>query len=397
MSIDLRKVFLAALIAGVLSAAGYVQADEEKAVEPEKSDAAPAFSLPFMAAPAAAAPDLAPDAELVKVGDHVITQGDLNEEIAQITSMMQKQGRPPQQVAAMINSLRPQVLDSLVVRALLEDEFTKKKIVVSDDEINKEIANIKASLPKDVVLEDLLAKNGGTEQTFKKDLLEQLKLIKLLNIADPDEKEIKAFYEENKARFFDMPETVHARHILITVDASADAAQKAKKKVEAEEILKQLKEADADFAKIALEKSDCPSKNNGGDLGRFRKGQMVPQFEAVAFELKANEISGVVETEFGYHIIQTIEHQEPKTIAYEEAKNQIIARLKNRQLQQRAAPMLETLRENAKISYSNGAEPPKPAMFPMMGDAPAVPSDKPKVDDKSEKPAEDEPVENPAQ
>ena len=106
-------------------------------------------------------------------------------------------------------------------------------------------------------------------------------------------------------------EEVHARHILLMHNDSMRKPPsinrtKAEAKKKMEEIAAKLKEPSADFAALAKELSDCPSKRKGGDLGTFGKGRMAPPFEIAAFALKENEISGIVETSFGYHIIQRL-------------------------------------------------------------------------------------------
>ena len=99
--------------------------------------------------------------------------------------------------------------------------------------------------------------------------------------------------------------TVRARHILLATQ-SMDAAAKAKRKKAAEQIRKQLIDG-ADFAEMAAKHSDCPSKQRGGDLGTFSRGSMVKPFEDAAFSQKENVIGPVVETKFGYHIVQVQE------------------------------------------------------------------------------------------
>jgi len=368
---------IGSVVAGALCFGGIVSAADaaKKAEATEKAAPAPAAAVMPMVAPAPAAeaaPANTPATVLVKVNDKTITQGDVDSEIAEISKMMQSRGRSGDQFAMMLPTIRPQVIDSLVVRALLADEFAKKKITVGDDEINKEIAKIKDTLPKGKNLEELLKNNGVSEKSFREDIMEQLKLSKLLGIGEPNEKEMKEFYEKNKSRLYEAPETVKARHILLAVDATDDAAKKAVKKEKAEALRKQLVDAKgANFAKLAQDNSDCPSKSMGGDLGEFRKGQMVPAFEAVAFSLKTNEISAVVETDFGYHVIQMTEHNAPRTVAFDEVKPQIAAQYKGRQLQEKAGPFIQELREKAKITYQNGAEPVKPMMMPPMSGAPA--------------------------
>ena len=104
-----------------------------------------------------------------------------------------------------------------------------------------------------------------------------------------------------------MPERVHARHILLKTEGKSDAEKKALK-AKAEDLLKQLKNG-ADFAELAKKYSDDGSKDQGGDLGWFTHGQMVPEFDSAAFALKPKELSGVVTSQFGYHIIQVLEKE----------------------------------------------------------------------------------------
>jgi len=371
MKIELSNKLIGLVVVGAMCASGIVFAAEaEKPVVPSEK-AAPAAGLPAAMPTPAAATANTPATVLVQVNDKTITQGDVDAEIGEISKMMQSRGRSGDQFAMMLPTIKPQIIDSLVVRTLLAGEFAKKNITVSDDEINKEIEKIKATLPKGKTLEELLKNNGVSDKAFREDIMEQVKLSKLLGIGEPTDKELKEFYEKNKSRLYEMPETVRARHILIAVDTTDDAAKKAVKKEKAESLRKQLVVSKgADFEKLAKDNSDCPSKAMGGDLGEFRKGQMVPAFEVVAFGLKTNEISAVVETDFGYHVIQMIEHNSPRTIAFDDVKTQIAAQYKGRQLQEKARPFIQELRDKAKITYQNGAEPVKPMMMPPMGGAP---------------------------
>ena len=102
--------------------------------------------------------------------------------------------------------------------------------------------------------------------------------------------------------------TVRARHILVAAKPNTGHAARAEKQRVAEKIRKQLADG-ADFAKMARMHSDCPSKQRGGDLGTFKKGQMVKAFEHAAFTQKVNAVGPVVETQFGYHIVQVTERR----------------------------------------------------------------------------------------
>jgi peptidyl-prolyl cis-trans isomerase C len=165
----------------------------------------------------------------------------------------------------------------------------------------------------------------------------------------PTTEEISAYYNENKKKY-DMPESVHARHILIKVDEKADDKAKAEKKGKIDAIHKQLV-GGADFAKLAGEQSDCPSKAKGGDLGTFPRGRMVKPFEDAAFSQKVNEIGPVVQTQFGYHIIQVLEHSQAKQKSLDEVKGSIEETMKNRKRQESAQNYMEGLKQKAKIVY----------------------------------------------
>jgi peptidyl-prolyl cis-trans isomerase C len=158
----------------------------------------------------------------------------------------------------------------------------------------------------------------------------------------------KKFYDENKARFR-QDDSVHASHILIRTPENADAAAKAKAKSQADGLLAQITKG-ADFAGLAKQFSQDPgSAPNGGDLGFFSKGQMVPAFEQAAFSLKPGQTSGVVETPFGYHIIRVSETKAGRDLTYDEVKGQIDEYLKQQIRDQKSQEFVDQLRARGKI------------------------------------------------
>ncbi|MDI6775917.1 MAG: peptidyl-prolyl cis-trans isomerase [Syntrophales bacterium] len=164
----------------------------------------------------------------------------------------------------------------------------------------------------------------------------------------PTEKEIVRFYQENKDKF-KMPETVHARHILIAKATGDDDKAKVEKRAKAENLRQQLL-GGADFADLARKNSDCPSRENGGDLGIIPRGQMVKPFEDAAFSQKKDAIGPVVETDFGYHIIQVLQHNEPQTINLDEkTKKDIASFLEHEKMQETFASLVKKLRAKANI------------------------------------------------
>lgn len=155
----------------------------------------------------------------------------------------------------------------------------------------------------------------------------------------PTEEQIKEYYESNPAQF-EKPEEVRARHILFTVKPDASEADKAAARKQAEEVLAKAK-GGADFAELAKQYSQDSTAESGGDLGTFGRGVMTPAFEAAAFALEPGQVSDIVETPFGFHIIKLEQKQAAGTQPLDEARATIIGELKNRQARQVALDEVE--------------------------------------------------------
>ncbi|UCG12634.1 MAG: peptidyl-prolyl cis-trans isomerase, partial [Deltaproteobacteria bacterium] len=168
------------------------------------------------------------------------------------------------------------------------------------------------------------------------------------------DKEIKDYYESNPDAF-KAPEQVRASHILIKVEPQADEAKKAESRKKLEMIQQRVKKGE-DFAALAREFSEGPSSTKGGDLGYFRRGQMVKPFEDAAFGLKPGEVSDIVETRFGYHLIKVVDKKPETTIGYEEVKERIEAFLKQRKTQNQINLYVENLKKDAKVEIFLGEE-----------------------------------------
>ncbi len=170
------------------------------------------------------------------------------------------------------------------------------------------------------------------------------------NIADPakvSEEELKKYYEAHKSQFVEK-EKVKARHILIKVPSNANKKEWEAAKKKALEIRQKLLKGE-DFATLAKRYSDDPgSKNRGGELGYFQKGQMVPEFEKAAFSLKKGEISKPVKTTFGYHIIQVQDRTKAKEKSFDQVKQEIRQRL----LRQKQIKLKDEIIANLKKKYA---------------------------------------------
>lgn len=158
--------------------------------------------------------------------------------------------------------------------------------------------------------------------------------------------ESKTFYDQNLDKF-SRGEAVRASHILVGTD-TATPGEKEAARAKAEKLRKELASG-ADFATLARDNSTCPSSKQGGDLGYFGKGQMVPTFEQAAFALKKDGISEVVETQFGFHIIKLTDRKGAETVPYQEVKPRIEEFLKGQKVSTAIGAYLAEARKTARI------------------------------------------------
>ncbi len=169
----------------------------------------------------------------------------------------------------------------------------------------------------------------------------QLSLDTLLPQISVKPEDVKSWYDSHKDRF-QQPEERRASHILITVDAKASPADKANAMAKAEAVLKEVQQNPAKFADIAKRDSQDPgSAVKGGDLGFFAKGAMVKPFEDAVFKLKEGQLSGLVQSDFGYHIIKLTGIKAGKVASLDEVKGQIENELKKQEASRKFAEMAE--------------------------------------------------------
>ena len=171
-----------------------------------------------------------------------------------------------------------------------------------------------------------------------------------------NEQDLKSYYEQNLQRLSSKEER-RASHILITAAKDAPEAEKKAARAKAEELLKAVKAKPASFAEVARKNSQDPgSAVKGGDLDFFGRGAMVKAFEDAAFSLKKADISDIVESEFGYHIIQLTDIKAPKAQSFESLRPSLEADLKKQQAQRKFAEMAETF-SNTVYEQSDSLKP----------------------------------------
>jgi len=230
----------------------------------------------------------------------------------------------------------------------------KQKVIEKNPQLKE---NVLRQLVQSMVISELARKAGFDKRP---EVQEQLEFFKNNFLANEflrkevaakvtvSEDDVKSYYDTHQDEF-KTPEMVKARHILIKVDKSASEEDKKQAQKKAEDILSKIK-AGEDFAKLASEFSDDPgSKSKGGDLDFFARGRMVKPFEDAAFALKPGEVSGIVESPFGYHIIKVEERKEAGVEPYDTAKDKIKQKLVQERAKSTVTEFIEKAMKDANV------------------------------------------------
>ena len=293
-----------------------------------------------------------------------------------VKRMLGAQNAPAEQIDMIAKQMAPralpQIAEQFVSTALLKAEAAKKGFKATAADIDEAVSNIVAKLPEDMTFDDVLEKMNLTLDEARKEMSEGLAINKLIEDVTKSmkagEEAIAKFYEEN-ARYFEKPEQVEASHILIKLD-EADATNetaKAAAKAKAESLRAQIL-AGTNFAELAAIHSDCPSKAQGGSLGSFGRGQMVKPFEDAAFALGTNEVSEVVETQFGFHVIKVTGKTPAGKTPLAEVREQIEEHLSGEQKMEAVQKLIEDLKAKAKVFINEAIAKPAAPAVPEMSE-----------------------------
>ena len=243
---------------------------------------------------------------------------------------------------AMLEGNGRDILDQLILEHLVLQEGEKLGIVVSESEIDTELNQVvEDSFRGDMEqFRQALLEYGITEEHVRERIRIEQILKKIaegrLEITEEDEKEYFAANQDA----FGTPEQVEARHILLPT------------REEAEAMLIRL-DGGADFAELAKEYSQDPgSAEQGGSLGFFARGRMVPEFDEAAFGLAPGQRSGIVETSFGFHIIEVLNRQEAKVVTFEEVRDAVRERMTKMLLPPKMSEIIDTIRREANVVYN---------------------------------------------
>jgi peptidyl-prolyl cis-trans isomerase C len=250
-----------------------------------------------------------------------------------------------------VTNVLPHIVEQFVSTTLLKDEATRRGFKATSSDIDKAVNEIVANLPDFMTFADVLEKQGLSLEEARKEIADGLAINKLIEDVTKDiivdEDAIVKFYEEN-APLFERPEQVEASHILIKVDNTDVANAKVDAKAKAESIRRRILQGE-DFSELAKAYSDCPSSTQGGNLGLFGRGQMVKPFEEAAFALNKFEISDVVKTEYGYHIIKVTDKKPAGKTPLSEVREQIEKQFLSEKKMETVQKLIDLLKSKADI------------------------------------------------
>lgn len=249
-----------------------------------------------------------------------------------------------------LTTVKNRILENLIDAEVLYQQSQKEGVKVDDQAINEQIETIKKRFSDEAAYKKAL--EGMDVSEIRAQIQRGLAINQLLdtNVRQKitvTEEESKKFYNNNP-NLFKQPEQVKASHILIKVAPDAEESKKIQARKKIETVQKKVRQGE-DFGLLAKANSEGPTAQRDGDLGYFHRGRMAKPFEDAAFALNVGEVSGIVETQFGYHLIKVTDKKPARTIPYKEVQPRLEQHLKKEKGKTEIQGYIENLKKSAKI------------------------------------------------
>jgi len=307
--------------------------------------------LAFLAAPRARAELV--DRVAAVVNNDVITLSEVEKRAGPELARVDQEATGPDRAQKRAAALK-RVLDTMIDEKLVDNELKELKVTISDKEVDGAVDEVKKSYNlTDEQLQQAVSREGYSIAEYREQMRKQIGRYKL--ISEKVRKNVKVSDADVQSEYDRMTRSegedyeVHIRHILIAVPRSASAAQVDQARRKAAAIAVEAREPGVDFADLAKKRSEGSSSSDGGDLGFFKRGTMVPEFERVAFNLKTGEVSDPVRTQFGWHVLKLEEIRKLGMKPLAEVRPEIEERLRKVQAERLTAQYMETLRSAAVV------------------------------------------------
>jgi len=307
-----------------------------------------------------------PEFVVAKVNGTKILRQELNESLE---IFLKSQGGTRDQLPeGIVGQLERQILNQLIESHLAVERVRKENPEEFTQAVESEHQEFIERIGSEEKYNEMLEKLGTSEEMLLHQIRNNVAYQFLLEDIQGQAEEIsdesaEQFYADNP-QYFERPETIEARHVLVAVDQDATAAERAEKKKEIDAARKRIV-AGEKFGTVAGEVSDDPgSGQRGGMLPPFSKGRMVPEFEKMAFSSKTGEISPVFSTDFGFHFLEVLKKNEAMTLEYDQVSSQIKQNLKNNQSNTAVQEQIAQLREEIEIFLPESEIPARSDSLP---------------------------------
>ena len=287
---------------------------------------------------------------VARVNGDIITTEEYRRQLSIARQQFLRQGMPLDDAG--VERLGGEVLENMIDNELLYSESKKRGYAADENEVDEQLQEVQAQFQSEQDFQTALQEMDYTESTFKSAVERRITLEKLIDndiapgITVSDEAS-RSYYEENPEHFM-QPKQVRASHILVMAEGQSSEEQKNEALQKIELVQQKLVEGE-DFAALAREYSEGPSNVQGGDLGFFQRGQMVPPFEDAAFSMEIGEVSPVVQTRFGYHLIKVTDIRDEVVVPYEYAKSGIDQYLMQNLILNEVDALIAVLKDKAHI------------------------------------------------
>ena len=288
--------------------------------------------------------------EAATVNGKPIFKSQYERELSMFQKQAEQRGRPLSD--ADLTTAKNRILENLIEAEVLYQQSQKEKVKVDDQSVNEQIETIKKRFPDEAAYKKALEGMSVSEKEIRAQIQRGLAINQLLdtNIRQKvtvTEEESNKFYNNNP-NLFKQPEQIKASHILIKVAPGTEESKKIQARKKIETVQKKVRQGE-DFGLLAKANSEGPTAQRNGDLGYFSRGQMVKPFEDAAFALNVGEVSEIVETQFGYHLIKVTDKKPARTIPYKEVQQKLEQHLKNEKEKTEIQGYIENLKKSATI------------------------------------------------
>ena len=287
------------------------------------------------------------------VNNEVISLSEVEKRAAPDLARVDQETTGPERAQKRAATLR-RILDTMIDEKLVDNELKELKVSIGDKEVDAAIDEVKKSYNlNDEQLQQAVTKEGYTLADYREQMRKQIGRYKL--ISEKVRKNIKVSDADVQSEYDRMTRSegedyeVHIRHILIAVPRNASQPQVEQARRKAAALAVEAREPGVNFAELAKKRSEGSSSSDGGDLGFFKRGTMVPEFERVAFNLKTGEVSDPVRTQFGWHVLKLEEIRKLGMKPLADLRPEIEERLRRQQAERLTSQYMETLRNGAVV------------------------------------------------